>query len=1574
MSSNLSTVEHPVTKHCPILTGGELTPQTLLLAENAFNEFFIAKNVSKDDEVKLILGAFKDVHIRDWIATDRERLLTLTFDLFMSELRTNFLPTDWVESVRMSLLGMRMTRNMKFWDFAQSVRALNIVLRGTPSHLGESALQNQLEAGLEHGLQAECAREELYKLATLKEWIERVRKIDERLNFEKKRYREIFAEESNLRANKRPALGTSRVTNTNSSQTPASASSTQKSFTRLPKLTDAEKDLLRAHAGCFKCRRFNAGHNSSSPLCTGFPSGAGYKTITKYADAAGQPATRSITNSKNKVVAATLEEVESDEENVVAAFSPSAALGNGTDSGGSDSVSDLAPLKCKHFTWSCLINGPLLEFPLKVSSLVDNGCHLVLIRPEIVEKLGLPILSLDIPETVNVAIKDHKRKEKLVLEHFVILTATSLDGEWCSKRVRALIAPNLCMPLIFGLPFLVHNNIVTDHSLRSCIDKKSGYNLLNPIRVSPPSPKLSPKEKRTKIKKHKREFLRELRKVCDDRLKVIGSSFEQVKDFDFLGAIKTRIETLAFEDSLRREDTKLREEFKDLFKPIPHVNDLPTDFVAEIKLKDPGINVKTCSYPCPRKYRDAWQTLLNQHLAAGRIRPSSSSHASPAFIIPKADPSALPRWVNDYRQLNSNTVVDSHPLPRVDDILNDCAKGKFFSTIDMTNSFFQTRMKPEDIPLTAVSTPFGLYEWTVMPMGLRNAPSIHQRRVTHALRGLLGRICHIYLDDIIIWSTDMTTQITYSREVFEALRRAKLYINPQKTKLFRREVNFLGHHISENGIAADTSKVDKILSWPIPKSATQARSFLGMVRYMSSFLPNLAEHTAVLTTLTTKTAEKLFPAWTPQHQAAFDGIKKIVVGRGCLTTIDFNLMPENKIYVTTDASDTCSGALLSFGPTWESARPVAFDSTTFKGAELNYPIHEKELLAVIRALRKWRSDLVGSPFFVFTDNKTLENFHTQKDLSRRQARWMEFLSQYDAHFVYIQGVRNSVADALSRRPTEDSCFNSALAEKGAHQPYSVSLTDTEDSSDVFFPEDNHIVGLVSSLSDGTCAPKRPLTLSISADQDFLSLLRKGYEEDSWTRSLSLAAPGMPNLRCTDGLWFLDDRLVVPNSGHLRETLFRLAHDNLGHFGFDKSYEALRHSYYWPKMRKELESAYVPSCIECQRNKSSTTKPIGPLHPLPVPDARCDSVAIDFIGPLPMDEGFNYLMTLTDRLGSDVRLVPCTTSLTAEGLAEKFFVNWYCENGLPTDIISDRDKLFLSRFWKALHKLTGVKLKLSTSYHPETDGSSERTNKTVNQCLRFHVERNQTGWVKSLPMIRFNIMSTVNKSTGFSPFQLRLGRTPRIIPPLIDGHAHTDASERSASEFIKKMHADTQEARDNLSRAKISQAVHSNRSRTLTFPFKVGDRVKLSTFHRRREFKASGEHRVAKFMPRFDGPYTILETNEATSSVKLELPPDAKVHPVFHTSLVLPYKENDSSLFPSREFSKPLPVIDKTGACEYFVRDIIDEKRSGRGFKYLVRWVGYGEEENRWLARKELEDTEALDIWLAQKVLDPTSSK
>lgn len=194
-----------------------------------------------------------------------------------------------------------------------------------------------------------------------------------------------------------------------------------------------------------------------------------------------------------------------------------------------------------------------------------------------------------------------------------------------------------------------------------------------------------------------------------------------------------------------------------------------------------------------------------------------------------------------------------------------------------------------------------------------------------------------------------------------------------------------------------------------------------------------------------------------------------------------------------------------------------------------------------------------------------------------------------------------------------------------------------------------------------------------------------------------------------------------HTGSIWEDLFCLTHDASGHLGADKSYATLCDAYYWPNMQWDLEKAYIPLCTECLWNKSTTQKQTGPLHPLPIPQDWEDSVAMDFIGPL--DEGFDCILSMTDRLGSDVRIIPTRTNITAEELALLFFNNWYRENSLPKDIISDHDKLFVSKFWQALHKLTRVKLKLSSAYHPEMDGSSEQSNKTINQCIRYHVHRN-----------------------------------------------------------------------------------------------------------------------------------------------------------------------------------------------------------------------------------------------------------
>ena len=736
------------------------------------------------------------------------------------------------------------------------------------------------------------------------------------------------------------------------------------------------------------------------------------------------------------------------------------------------------------------------------------------------------------------------------------------------------------------------------------------------------------------------------------------------------------------------------------------------------------------------------------------------------------------------------------------------------------------------------------------------------------------------------------------------------------------------------------------------------RQFLGLGRYLAEHLPDLAKFTSVLNSLTTKAAELAFPEWSHRHQSAFDGIKRLVTSPVCLTTINHDEPGDNKIFLTTDASDFRTGAVLSWGPDWKSARPVAFDSAPLRDAELNYPVHEKELLAIIRALQKWRIELLGAPVIVYSDHRTLQNFTSQRDLSRRQARWSELMSQFDLDIRYIRGEDNIGADALSRRRDNDD----------NHTVACLALS--------YNPNDDIVASI--SISDGP-NPAAPLaqthmrdasvetTLQVEHDRALTLEILKGYADDAFCTKLFAQLGSLPHLVERGGLLFLDNRLVIPRINSLRERLFQLAHDAAGHFGPDKSYGILRNSFYWPNMRRDLLNAYLPSCSACMRNKSPTTAPAGPLHPLPIPDKRGDSVAIDFIGPLPEEDGYNMILSMTDRLGADIRLVPCRDTISARDLAVLFFDHWFCENGLPTEIVSDRDKLFLSKFWRALHKLTNVSLKLSSTYHPESDGASERTNKTVNQCLRFLVERNQRGWVKALPRVRFWIMNTVNASTGFSPFQLHIGRSPRIIPPLISSTELAE-EESDAHSFLSRLQDDVHEAQDRLLAAKVSQAAAANRHRKSDPRFQVGDLVMLSTKNRRRDYLSGGDKRVAKFMPRYDGPYRVNAANHGTSTYTLDLPASSRIFPTFHVSQLRPYHMNDDELFPGRAVARPEPVLTSKGTLEHRIDRILDERRVGRGRQYLVRWDGFDCEDDEWLPRRMLKNCEALDIWEQRVVL------
>ncbi|KAJ6521714.1 hypothetical protein DFH09DRAFT_1330969 [Mycena vulgaris] len=450
--------------------------------------------------------------------------------------------------------------------------------------------------------------------------IERERKITMELRKEEKVVEKRKAENDGDRKKKKDGSGSNG--SRNPSQAPLSSSSTTG---RCPPLTEDECTLLRENSGCYKCRQVFVEHNFKD-CPNSFPSGTNYKPVTARLVALKKPKS-SLSTSTNTVVAV-MPQVE-----------------DSNDSGSEDDVS--GPHRSDHLYWDCLVEGPLTAMLIK--ALIDNGSGLALIDETVVLKLGLKKRLLHKPVNVSLAMSESMNAPtpSSQLTEYVKLPLVSPDQAWTARTVCAIVAPNLCAPIILGLLWLDKNNIVIDHRERTAIDKGCNYNILNPpAPKSTPKPKAKLRDKLRATRMDHKAMAKELEMVYTvRRLKLLQSgAFEKVKKVDVVASVRGRIEVLAHWEILQKRGDKVRKDYSRLFETMPHVDDPPTNVLCEITVKDTDKSFKTRTYQSPRKYCDAWQKLIQTHLDAGRIRPSSSPYVSPAFLIPKADKTALPRW------------------------------------------------------------------------------------------------------------------------------------------------------------------------------------------------------------------------------------------------------------------------------------------------------------------------------------------------------------------------------------------------------------------------------------------------------------------------------------------------------------------------------------------------------------------------------------------------------------------------------------------------------------------------------------------------------------------------------------------------------------------------------------------------------------------------------------------------------------------------------------------------------------------------------------------------------------------
>ncbi|SGY11864.1 BQ5605_C011g06299 [Microbotryum silenes-dioicae] len=1127
-------------------------------------------------------------------------------------------------------------------------------------------------------------------------------------------------------------------------------------------------------------------------------------------------------------------------------------------------------------------------------ALADSGASSSFIADKVVEKLGLAVHRLPVPTMVKTAIKGQKRAFH-VTSYVKILIALE-NGTWeagdtilkvakLQEPLEVVLGFNFLAKHKFNIDFARHEILVPHPSMPNVmIDLLAPVFGPQPQRAVPRSPKRS------------------------DKARINWGAV-----IAYIDGVQQKESELA---ELRAREARLRVEFADRFPgDIPPVLMYESPVQHRIELKPGAKKPNLKGYRAPHRYRAPWKRLIDQHVTAGRLRKSSSEFASPAFVIPKKgmdkDPSIQPQMVCDYRVLNEGTVCNRTPLPLPDEILSICSKARFWGKIDMTNSFFQTKMAEEDIPKTAVITPWGLFEWTVMPMGLCNAPATHQRRVNEALGDLIGNVCFVYLDDITIFADTLEEHERRVRLVLDALRRANLYVSPKKTELFAAECFFLGHQITRKGIKVDPDKVQRIQQWPRPTTVRQLRGFLGLVQYLRKFIDKLADLTAVLVPLTRKGAH-VNDSWTGEHNTAFEAIKALVGSLPSLHPIDHSEQGD-PLWLMTDGSNRGIGAALSQGKVWQTAMPAGYWSRQYNPAEGNYAAHEMELLAIVEALHHWRADLLGVRFKILTDHHSLAGFMKQPSLSRRQARWTERLADYDFEIVYVRGPENTVADALS-------CYS--------------------------FPEDCATRGASDNVN---------MLAEATLDPAFLKALKDGYLNDTNCQQAIKNIDSTPGYSYKDGIARFEGRILLPKTGDFRENAIHDAHDATGHFGLHKTYKRLRRDFIWLGMKESCKE-YVESCSVCQTMKMHGTGFAGRIHNLNVPDRPMREVGLDFVGPLIPSNGNDALLTVTDRLSGYVRIIPCRTTDDATTTADRFFDGWHQYFGMPRVLVSDRDKLFTSEFWRAYTGRMGTKLAMSTAFHPQTDGRSERTNRTVIQVLRTMVNRRQNDWSKHLATVEFVINSSVNRSTGKTPFEVVLGFTPELTPiaPVYDSTVS-----QAVESIMEQRETAVAEARDTLAIAKIRQADQSNKVRKLEPEFAVGNRVLVDSRDRRLRYKADGEARSAKFFPRFDGPYEVLAARPETLNYKLKLNAGDKSHNIFHASKLQHWTDNDGAAFPGREATEPASVVVQ-GNEEWEVDRIVDEKGKGKRKRYLVKWKGWADSDNTWEPQAHLEETIVLE--------------
>jgi hypothetical protein len=992
-------------------------------------------------------------------------------------------------------------------------------------------------------------------------------------------------------------------------------------------------------------------------------------------------------------------------------------------------------------------------------------------------------------------------------------------------------------------------------------------------------------------------------------------------------------------------------------------NDLAIQITPEgVPPHQPLYNLSATELEVLRKY-------LQEYMARGWIRRSKSSAGAPILFVKKKDGSL--RLCVDYRGLNKITVKNRHPLPLITESLERLAQAKFYTKLDIREAYHRIRIKEGDEWKTAFRTKYGHYEYTVMPFGLTNAPAQFQAYMNETLAGLVDITCIVYLDDILIFSDTEEEHVEHVKEVLGRLRKAKLFVKLSKCEWHTQRTEYLGYIVTPDGISIDQDRVKTIVDWPKPRTVRDIRVFIGFMNYYRRFIAKFSKLALPLTKLTQKGpnaargghAQRREESQTIQLGAegeeSFQQLKDAFLSVPILCHFE----RDRETHVEVDASGgAISGILSQLVPNKDGKlqwRPIDFYSRQLIQAEYNYDTHDQELLAIVKSLDHWRHYLDGIPFEVLTDHQNLKWFMETKVLNHRQVRSYLTLSKFDFVITYRPGATNP-ADGPSRRP--DYMAEAQKPTQKYNHAFVAPLQEilTRKRTDLALV---NAVTTRTGTSQSTTA-QRPIGEFELADRSHVKEPRnleerESTDDDSDATSDEDEDKGPQNgpIRANRG----DYTILELTTAEEKARALEECHYNplAGHFGAKRTQEKLSRRYRWKGMAKDV-AAYCNDCLRCRRSTAAKHKPYGPLAPLPPPTKAWEEVTFDFITDLPPSKfkGLVYdaIMVVVCRLTKMAHYIPACKNWEGEDLAEAWIREVIRLHGVPARVISDRGPMMHAKHWETFNHYLNARRILTSAYHPETDGQTERQNQTLEQYLRCYCTLEQDDWALWISIAEFAYNDSIHATIGTTPFRAYHGLDPRGAD--WPSQALGDGESPLGMGLAAKVLAIQAECKRKIIAANAYQKAYADKKR-LPIPFKEGDKVLVSNRHIR------SQRPKQKLDWKYVGPGTIL-AQIGPSAFRVEIPGLTSVHPVFHASLLEPYTKKGSVEHPDQ------PIMDtlrEYGDDVYEVDHIVERRETEGGqWEYLVKWRGYPEEENSWEPGPNISANTLNEFWKRKGII------